>query len=149
MGGGSFYEYIKGSSNEKTLTNIITADVDIPETHNYELTFKVKMWASYNAYKSKYRANSGYRLQVRYEDEIVADTQDHSCADSPLFRDYSSGAASYADMLAVSKWVTIGTITKTLNAGRHPFQLWASMWENNNKHAALLVEPFQVELKYI
>ena len=37
----------------------------------------------------------------------------------------------------------------TLNAGNNVFQLWGAMKEDNNKHAAMFVEPFLVEIQYI
>lgn len=52
-------------------------------------------------------------------------------------------------MPGVIKWMTLGeNIEVDLKGGVNTFDLWIRMYENNNKHAALYIDPFQVEVTY-
>lgn len=148
VGGGSFFKYISGGSNSMQFTNLISLDVPVPETHKYKVTFKAKFWHGFNSYKHGYRAESRYRYQIRQGENILIDTGLHNCSDTPLFRSYSSGAATYESSQAAAKWYTFGTLEMKLNAGKANFQLWGYMEENNNKNANMFVEPFQIDLEY-
>ena len=145
---GSFYKYISGGSNSMDLTNIINVSIPVPETHKYRVTFKQKVAMSFNAHKHGYRAESQYQYVVKHNGNTLIDTGMRNLLDG-WFRQYETSAGDAGGMQAVAKWMTLGTVDITLNAGNNVFQLWAAMKEHNNKHAAIFVEPFLVEIQYI
>lgn len=52
-------------------------------------------------------------------------------------------------MANVAQWFTIDEKVMSLSAGSNVFDLWAGMRFTSNKHAALYVSPFQVEITYL
>ena len=148
LSGGMFFRYIAGGSNSMDLTNIINVTVPIPETHRFRVTFKQKVAMSFNAYKHGYRAESQYQYVVKHNGSVLIDTGMRNLLDG-WFGQYETPNSSESSMRSVAKWMTLGTLDMTLNAGNNVFQLWGAMKEHNNKHAAMFVEPFLVEVQYI
>ena len=148
LSGGGFFKYISGQSNSMDLTNIISVTVPIPETHRFKVTFKQKVAMSFNAYKHGYRAESQYQYVVKHNGNVLIDTGMRNLLDG-WFRQYETSQASESGMRSVAKWMELGTLEMDLEAGNNVFQLWGAMQEGNNKHAAMFVEPFLVEVQYI
>ena len=130
------------------LTNIISVTVPIPETHRFKVTFKQKVAMSFNAYKHGYRAESQYQYVVKHNGNVLIDTGMRNLLDS-WFRQYETSNASESGMRSVAKWMELGTLEMDLEAGNNVLQLWGAMQEGNNKHSAMFVEPFLVEVQYI
>lgn len=144
---GHFYKYISGGSASYGLAKVLSCTVNVPEDGLYTITSKVKWAGSYNDYHN-YRRNSAYQFQTRFGNDILTDTGQHTLAES-IFYPYSTGRAGEGDMPGVIKWMTLGeNIEVDLKGGVNTFDLWIRMYENNNKHAALYIDPFQVEVTY-
>ncbi len=143
---GSFYQYIANSQTFQ-YQKIISTMAYAPESGIYRVVFKIKWSGSYNDYHN-YRYNSFYRFTVKQGDKVLADTGEHSLAES-IFYPYSTGNASQSSQASVAKWMTLGEQRLYLKAGSNAFDLWLGMRFDNNKHAAAYVSPFQVEATYL
>lgn len=144
--GGSFWQYIANSQTFQ-YQKIISTMAYAPESGIYRVVFKIKWSGSYNDYHN-YRYNSFYRFTVKQGDKVLADTGEHSLAES-IFYPYSTGNASQSSQASVAKWMTLGEQRLYLKAGSNAFDLWLGMRFDNNKHAAAYVSPFQVEATYL
>ena len=144
---GHWYKYISGGSANYGLAKVLSCSVTVPEDGLYTITSKVKWAGSYNDYHN-YRRNSSYQFQTRFGNSILTDTGLLALS-TDAFYPYSTGRAGESDMPGVIKWMTLGSgIEVQLKGGANTFDLWIRMYENNNKHAALYIDPFQVEVTY-
>lgn len=143
---GSFYQYIANSQSFQ-FQKIISTTAYAPEAGQYRVVFKVKWAGSYNDYKN-YRDCSYYRFAVKQGETELADTGEHNLQDS-IFYPYSTGKSDETGMANVAQWFTIDEKVMSLSAGSNVFDLWAGMRFTSNKHAALYVSPFQVEITYL
>lgn len=143
---GSFYQYIANSQSFQ-FQKIISTTAYAPEAGQYRVVFKVKWAGSYNDYKN-YRDCSYYRFAVKQGETKLADTGEHNLQDS-IFYPYSTGNSGETGMANVAQWFTIDEKVMSLSAGSNVFDLWAGMRFTGNKHAALYVSPFQVEITYL
>lgn len=144
---GHFHKHISGGSASYGLAKALSCTVNVPEDGLYTITSKVKWAGSYNAYHN-YRRNSAYQFQTRFGNNILTDTGQHTLAES-IFYPYSTDRVGEGDMPGVIKWMTLGeNVEVGLKGGVNTFDLWIRMYENNNKHATLYIDPFQVEVTY-
>ena len=93
-------------------------------------------------------AESQYQYVVKHNGSVLIDTGMRNLLDG-WFGQYETPNSDESGMRSVAKWMTLGALDMTLNAGNNVFQLWGAMQEWNNKHAAMFVEPFLVEVQYI
>lgn len=144
---GHYYKHISGGTANYGLAKALSCTVKVPEDGLYTIASKVKWAGSYNDYHD-YRSNSAYQFQTRFGNNILTDTGLHTLAES-IFSPYSTGRDSASNMPGVIKWMALGrNIEVYLKGGVNTFDLWIRMHEEGNKHAALYIDPFQVEVTY-
>ena len=142
---GAFYRHF-GNDIRFDLQKVLTATAIVPETGTYNVIIKANWVGEFNDYHS-YRRNSFYRLQSRLNGTILTDTGIHSLAES-IFYPHSHGGEIVSSGNGRA-WFTMGNLNLELTAGSHNFELWVEGYSNNNKHAGMYVDPFQVELTYL
>lgn len=144
---GTWYHFIRGSSNRYGLSKILTCTVTVPQSGWYRPTFSIYWIGSYNAYHN-YRENSSYRFQTRSGDKVLTDTGLLSLATSKFYP-YSTPTSSEAGMAQEAKYMSLGSGELVyLDAGQNELDLYVEMYEDNNKHAAAYVKDFAVSLSY-
>lgn len=143
---GAFYRHF-GNDVRFNLQRVLTTTVNVPEDGLYTVTIKANWVGEFNDYHN-YRRNSFYRLQSRLDGTILTDTGIHSLAES-IFYPHSHGG-EYVSGGNGRAWFTMGSnIEVELKAGANVFELWVEGYSDNNKHAGMYVDPFQVELTYL
>lgn len=141
---GAFY-YYSNDGNHYQLQKVLSAVVNAPEDGLYKVDIKVKWEIGYNDYHN-YRDCSYYRLVSKFNGETLTDTGIHN-AEYSLFRPYC--VRSHVSDGSRRQWFTMGSdIEVELKAGANTFELWVEMYDTNNKHADMYVDPFQVEVTY-
>lgn len=142
---GFFYRHF-GNDIRFNLQKVLSANVTVPEDGLYSVTIKAMWVGEFNDYHN-YRRNSFYRLQSRLGDTILTDTGIHSLAEG-IFYPYSHGGEIVSSGRGRA-WFTMGSdLELSLKAGTNVFDLYVEGYSNNNKHAGMYVDPFQVEVTY-
>lgn len=138
---GSFYHY-SNDGNHYGPQRVLTTTVNVPEDGLYTVDLKVNWEIGYN----DRRRNSLYRLISKFGGDTLTDTGIHNAAKS-IFRPYC--VRSHVSDGSRRQWFTMGSnIELELKAGANTFELWVEMYDTNNKHADMYVDPFQVEITY-
>lgn len=141
---GAFYHY-SNDGNHYQLQKVLNAVVSVPEDGLYSVDIKVKWEIGYNDHHN-YRDCSYYRLVSKFNGETLTDTGIHN-AEYSLFRPYC--VRSHVSDGSRRQWFTMGSdIEVELKAGANTFELWVEMYDTNNKHADMYVDPFQVQATY-
>ena len=141
---GSFYHY-SNDGNHYGPQRVLTTTVNVPEDGLYTVDLKVNWEIGYNDHHN-YRRNSWYRLISKFGNKTLTDTGIHN-AEYSLFRPYC--VRSHVSDGSRRQWFTMGSnIELELKAGANTFELWVEMYDTNNKHADMYVDPFQVEVTY-
>lgn len=142
---GAFYRHF-GNDVRFNLQRVLTTTVNVPEGGLYIVTIKANWVGEFNDYHN-YRRNSFYRLQSRLDGTVLTDTGIHSLAEG-IFYPHSHGGKIVSGGNGRA-WFTMGSnIEVELKAGANVFELWVEGYSNNNKHAGMYVDPFQVEVTY-
>ena len=141
---GAYYNYTANGVHY-TLRKVLSATVIVPEDGLYTITIKVNWVIGWNSYHN-YRRNSYYRLVSKLGNQTLTDTGIHN-AQSGIFYPYSG--TGIANSGSPRKWFTMGSgIEVELKAGANIFDLYAEMYDTNNKNTEIYIDPFQVEVTY-